>query len=179
MHQRLLKIYKKLINDADMIPRLTIHLKCFLLLYIGINEEEKQKKQLKSERLLITWLINDNSLIGRLDDILTADDFADPIYQNIVKELYDQYKTSGKVEPAVIMDRYQSKEEHDKVASIIQQDFDMEVTPDEKSQVITDLVKQIKRKGIDQRIEAAKGDLNLMGQLMMEKKSIEKLNIRI
>ena len=77
------------------------------------------------------------------------------------------------------MDRYQSKEEHDKVASIIQQDFDMEVTPDEKSQVITDLVKQIKRKGIDQRIEAAKGDLNLMGQLMMEKKSIEKLNIRI
>lgn len=145
----------------------------------GSPEEEKQKKQLKSERLLITWLINDNSLIGSLDEILTADDFADDVYRNIVTELYNQYKNSGRVEPAVIMDRYQSKEEHDKAASIMQQDFDMEVAPDEKSRVITDLVKQIKRKGIDRRIEAAKGDLSLMGKLMVEKKAIEKLHINV
>jgi DNA primase len=142
-------------------------------------EEEKANKQLIAERLLITWLINENSLFDILKGQISAEDFFEPVYHDIVEALFQQYETEGKVTPAAIMDHYQSKEEHDKVSAIMQQDFDMEVAGDEKSKTITDLVKGIKRRSIEHQMEAAKGDLTKKGQLMMEQKRLDQLVIRI
>lgn len=142
-------------------------------------EEEKEQKQLKSERLLITWLINENILFGALKGVLTADDFFEPVYHKIVTELFEQYEKEGKVTPAAIINHYQSKEEHEKVSGIMQQNFDMEITQSEKSKVITDLVKKIKLRSIQHQIEAAKGDLAMTGKLMQEKVKINHLKITL
>jgi DNA primase len=142
-------------------------------------EEEKANKQLIAERLLITWLINENSLFDILKGQISAEDFFEPVYHDIVAGLFQQYETEGKVTPAAIMNHYQSKEEHDKVSAIMQQDFDMEVAGDEKSKTVTDLVKGIKRRSIEHQMENAKGDLAKKGQLMMEQKKLDQLVIRI
>ncbi|MDD6070749.1 MAG: DNA primase [Clostridiales bacterium] len=142
-------------------------------------EEEKKNKQLKTERLLITWMINESSLFDTLKDIISPNDFFEPIYHDIVGRLFEQYEKEGKVTPASIMNHYQSQEEHQKVSSIMQQDFDMEVSPGEKSKVVTDLVKSVKRKSLDHQLEAAKGDLAKTGQLMLEKAQIEKIKIKL
>ena len=142
-------------------------------------EEEKQQKQLKAERLLITWLINDSSLFDKIKDVIGVDDFLDPVYHDVVENLLKQYETDGKVTPAAIINHYQSKEEHEKVSGIMQQEFDMEVAPSEKSIVITDLVKNIKRRSLQHRLEESKDDLQKMGKLMMEKAMIDRIQIRI
>lgn len=142
-------------------------------------EEEKQQKQLKSERLLITWLINDNSLFDKLKGIITPEDFLDPVYHDVIKELMVQYERDGTVTPAAIMNHYQSKEEHEKISGIMQQDFDMEVAQSEKSKVITDLVKSIRHRSLQHQLEEAKGDLARTGQLMLDKAKIDRLQIRI
>lgn len=142
-------------------------------------EEEKEQKQLKSERLLITWLINENSLFEVLKGKLSADDFYEPVYHNIAMELFEQYEKEGKVTPAAIINHYQSKEEHEKVSGIMQQDFDMEITQNEKSKVITDLVKKIKLRSIQHRIENARGDLETTGKLMQEKREINNIQIHL
>lgn len=142
-------------------------------------EEEKQQKQLKAERLLITWLINDNSLFDKIKDVIGVDDFLDPVYRDVVENLLKQYETDGKVTPAAIIDHYQSKEEHEKVSGIMQQEFDMEIAPSEKSVVITDLVKNIKRRSLQHQLEESKEDLQKMGELMMEKAMIDRIQIHI
>ncbi len=142
-------------------------------------EEEKQQKQLKSERLLITWLINDNSLFDKIKGIVTPEDFLDPVYHDVIKELMEQYERDGTVTPAAIMNHYQSKEEHEKISGIMQQDFDMEVAQSEKSKVITDLVKSIRHRSLQHQLEEAKGDLAKTGQLMMNKAMIDRLQIHI
>ena len=142
-------------------------------------EEEKQQKQLKAERLLITWLINDNSLFDKIKDVIGVDDFLDPVYHDVVENLLKQYETDGKVTPAAIINHYQSKEEHEKVSGIMQQEFDMEIAPSEKSVVITDLVKNIKRRSLQHQLEESKDDLQKMGKLMMEKAMIDRIQIRI
>lgn len=142
-------------------------------------EEEKQQKQLKAERLLITWLINENTLFDKVKNVVSADDFLDPVYHAVVSELYQQFEKEGKVTPAAIMNHYQSKEEHEKISSIMQQDFDIPVAPEEQSVVITDLVKSIKHRSLQHQLEKAKGDLARTGQLMMEKAKIDQLQIRI
>ena len=145
----------------------------------GSPEEEREKKQLKSERVLITWLINDNTLVPAVKEFLEPSDFADSIYGEVVKTIYEQYDSEGKVEPAVIMNHYQSREEHEKVSSIMQQDFGVDIEASEKPQAITDLVRRIKRKSVQRSIENAGSDLNLIKQLMNKKKSIERIQIRI
>lgn len=142
-------------------------------------EEEKQQKQLKSERLLITWLINDNSLFDKIKGIVTPEDFLDPVYHDVIKQLMEQYERDGTVTPAAIMNHYQSKEEHEKISGIMQQDFDMEVAQNEKSKVITDLVKSIRHRSLQHQLEEAKGDLARTGQLMLDKAKIDRLQIRI
>lgn len=142
-------------------------------------EEEKQQKQLKAERLLITWLINDNSLFDKIKDVIGVDDFLDPVYRDVIENLLKQYETDGKVTPAAIINHYQSKEEHEKVSGIMQQEFDMEIAPSEKSVVITDLVKNIKRRSLQHQLEESKEDLQKMGKLMMEKAMIDRIQIHI
>lgn len=142
-------------------------------------EEEKQQKQLKAERLLITWLINDNSLFDKIKDVIGVDDFLDPVYRDVVENLLKQYETDGKVTPAAIINHYQSKEEHEKVSGIMQQEFDMEIAPSEKSIVITDLVKNIKHRSLQHQLEESKEDLQKMGKLMMEKAMIDRIQIHI
>lgn len=142
-------------------------------------EEEKEQKQLKAERLLITWLINENSLFDILKDKISAEDFFEPIYHDIAAELFVQYEKEGKVTPAAIMNHYQSKEEHEKVSAIMQQDFDMEIAKDEKSKTITSLVRRIKERSIQHQLEGAKGDLVKTGQLLKQKSEVNKIMIQI
>lgn len=142
-------------------------------------EDEKEKKLLKAERLLITWLINENSLFEVLKGKVTADDFFEPVYHSIATELFDQYEKDGKVTPAAIINHYQSKEEHEKVSGIMQQGFDMEISQSEKSKVITDLVKRVKLRSIQHQIENAKGDLAKTGNLIQERIEINRLQINL
>ena len=138
------------------------------------SEEEREEKQLKAERLLITWLINENALFDILKDRISAEDFFEPVYHDIAVELFSQYEKDGKVTPAAIMNHYQSREEHEKVSAIMQQGFDMEVTAEEKA-----LVRKIKERSIQHQMESAKGDLVKTGELLKQKSELNKIVIRI
>ncbi len=138
-------------------------------------EEEKEQQQLKTERLLISWMINEPILFSVLQDTIRPDDFFEPVYHDVVKRLYEQYDKDKKVIPAVIMNHYQSKEEHERVSMIMQQDFDIAIAQSEKSKVVTDLVKTIKLRSIEHQMEMQKGDLTKQSELIIEKVRIEKM----
>ena len=134
---------------------------------------------LKTERLLISWMINEPSLFDKLQKEISPEDFFEPVYHDVVRELFEQYQREGKVIPASIMNHYQSKEEHEKVSAIMQQDFEMEIPDGEKSKVITDLVKTIKLRSIEHQMKVTKGDLVKQNELIMDKIHVGKLTIKI
>lgn len=142
-------------------------------------EEEKEQQMLKSERLLISWMINEPTLFDTLKTYISPDDFFEPIYHDVVKELFDQYEKDGKVTPAAIMNHYQSKEEHEKVSAIMQQDFELKIPDNEKARVITDLVKAIRLRSIEHQMKLTKGDLVKQNELIMERVRVGKLKLTI
>ena len=77
------------------------------------------------------------------------------------------------------MDHYQSREEHEKVSAIMQQKFDIEIVQEDKSKVVTDLVRSIKERSLRHQLEQNKSDLVMVGQLMAELKSVNKIIIRL
>lgn len=140
-------------------------------------EEEEENQQLKPERLLITWLINDDTLFSKLEGIINPTDFIEPVYHEIVKELFEQYHNTGTVTPAAIMNHYQSKEEHEKVSAIMQQDFEKKIDDNEKNAVILELVKRIKKRSIDYKIKHCQDDSEIFGKLMKEKARLNSLKL--
>lgn len=142
-----------------------------------VGRETKEEKQLKTERLLITWMIRENALFEKLMGVLSEEDFYEPVYHEIVTALFAQYREEGRVEPAAVMDRFQSREEHEAVSAIMQQEFDMEIAPEEKSKIITELVRSVRLKSITHQMELAQGDLEKTGKLMLEKSRIGSLKI--
>lgn len=142
-----------------------------------VGRETKEEKQLKTERLLITWMIRENALFEKLMGVLSEEDFYEPVYHEIVSGLFAQYREEGRVEPAAVMDRFQSREEHEAVSAIMQQEFDMEIAPEEKSKIITELVRSVRLKSITHQMELAQGDLEKTGKLMLEKSRIGSLKI--
>ena len=141
------------------------------------GRETKEEKQLNTERLLITWMIRENALFEKLKGVLSEEDFYEPVYHEIVSALFAQYREEGRVEPAAILNRFQSREEHEAVSAIMQQEFDMEIAPEEKSKIITELVRSVRLKSVTHQMELAQGDLEKTGKLMLEKSRIGSLKI--
>ena len=140
---------------------------------------DREDKYLQAERMLITWMINEKPLFEKLSGIISPDDFSEPVYHDIVKEMFEQYERNGEAAPAVILNRYQTKEENHKASMIMQQDITKEEqqSVQMKSKAVTELVQRIKRKSIDSQIKASRGDMEKTFKLIDEKSHIDKIYI--
>ena len=67
----------------------------------------------QSQRLLLTWLIEDTRLFELIEEYLGAEDFTEDIYQKTAQILFEQYHRDGKVNPAQIINLFRHlQEEH-------------------------------------------------------------------
>lgn len=94
-------------------------------------------------------MVGKPELFGQLEGILTEEDFIDEDYHTVAKRLFDQYRDSGTVNPAAIVNLFEDIEKQRLVAKILQTELDVEITEDEKERVINDLVRKVKMARID------------------------------
>ncbi len=130
----------------------------------------------KTTKLLLTWLVNEPALFEQLDGIIDENDFEDGIYRVVAGKLFEQYRTNGRVEPAVIVNLFSSLEEQHLVAEMMQTDLRIDMTEDEINSAVTDVVKKIKLFSIESELSHT-NDIVRMQQLIGDKANISKLNI--
>lgn len=104
----------------------------------------KEDGILKSQRLLLTWLIEDSSLFGKLEGIVGPEDFTGGVYQRAAQLLYDQYRTEGKVNPARIISCFETEEEQREAASLFNTSIRREMTIKEKERALNETVRRVK-----------------------------------
>ena len=66
----------------------------------GIHEKKKEDGMKQSQKLLLTWLIEDTRLFDSIKGWITEEDFTEPLYRKAAQELFTQYGESGQVNPA-------------------------------------------------------------------------------
>ena len=71
----------------------------------------------QSQRLLLTWLIEDTRLFELIEEYLGAEDFTEDIYQKTAQILFEQYHRDGKVNPAQIINLF-GEEDQSEIASL-------------------------------------------------------------
>ena len=155
-----------------------------------ISPEDAVKK---SQRLLLTWMVDDLTLIDKLSDIISPADFKDDIYNKAAYMLYEQYKTDKKAFPATIINAFELKEEQTMVAALFSTDLESELraflgiaseenkeimNSMQKEMAINQIVKRIKMYSIEHDLRNH-ADLAVIQECYKNKAKLEKLHISL
>ena len=82
------------------------------------RKEKKEDGNITSQKVLLTWLIEDENIFSQICKYISPEDFTGDIYRTVASILYEQYEKQ-QVNPAQIMNHFTDEEEHREVASSV------------------------------------------------------------
>ena len=150
----------------------------------GIHENKKKEDGMKqSQKLLLTWLIEDNRLFGTVSNLITPEDFTEDLYHKVAQNVYEQYKTEGKANPAKIISSFMDEEEQKEVAGLFNARIHEVETQSDMEKALKETIIRIKQNAINYRSEHTDPtDLTAMMKNIEDRKALqqlEKLHISI
>ena len=143
----------------------------------GINEKNKKEDGMKqSQKLLLTWLIEDNSLFDRIKGRISAEDFTEELYHKVAKEVFSQYETTHTVNPARIVSMFTDGDEQREVAGLFNATIHQVEGKNDKATALRETVVRIKQNSIDYRSKhLAPTDMEGMMRIIEDKRALEEL----
>ena len=109
---------------------------------------EKEDGNLKSQKILLTWLIEDVEIFRQIKKYITPQDFSEGLYRTVAELLYEQYET-GDVNPAKIMNSFTNEDEHREVASLFHTKIKELSTLREQEKALKETIIRVKNHSID------------------------------
>lgn len=131
------------------------------------------------EKLLLTWLVNDTSLFEKLKDIISVDDFSDDDYRQVAERLFGQYRDTGQVVPAAIVNMFEDVEKQKLVGSILQTELPYDISHDEKEKAINEVIKKVKFAKIEYELQNCGDDMEKLSRLITERGKLSNLTVHI
>ncbi len=131
----------------------------------------------QSERLLLTWLIEDPSLFDMIEGKLGPEDFTEPLYRKAAEDVFQEHRKAvdGKVNAAAILSRYIDDEgNYREVAALFNEDMRTPLEGEEHRKAFAETVRRIKKNSLDTRIRNAT-DIETLQKLIREQAELRRL----
>lgn len=143
----------------------------------GIHEKKKKEDGMKqSQKLLLTWLIENTGLFQKINKYITPEDFTEEIYRRVAEILFVQFRDTGTVNPAQIISMFQEEEEQKEIAGLFNAKIHDVETKEDKEKALKETVVRIKQNSIRYRSEhLAPTDMQGLMKLVTDKKDLEEL----
>ena len=143
----------------------------------GIHENKKKENGMKqSQKLLLTWLIEDTRLFPVIGKYITPSDFTEEVYGRVAKILYEQFEETKTVNPAKIISMFESEEDQREIASLFNAHIHNIETRADMEKALKETVVRIKKNSIDHRsANLAPTDMAGLQQLVADKRQLEQL----
>ncbi len=136
--------------------------------------KEKEDGNLKSQRLLLTWLSEDPDLFPVISGYIHPEDFTEGLYREVAQMLFEQLE-KGTPDIARIADHFTEQEEQRDVAEIFNTKVPV-MTNQEKEKAILDSVYKVASQSIEQKMQALDpADLSELQRLMKERNTLNEL----
>ena len=133
---------------------------------------------LSSQKLLLTWIVNDLTLYKKIKQHLAADEFVHPVYQKVAAAVYDSIDSTGQIVPGQIINLFQEKEEQNLVASIFNSDIHGIEDKNARAKALTETIVRIKRYRLDEMSRSI-SDLSELQKIIRLKSELQQLNITL
>ena len=146
------------------------------------RKEKKEDGNITSQKVLLTWLIEDENIFSQICKYISPEDFTGEIYRTVASILYEQYEKQ-QVNPAQIMNHFTDEEEHREVASLFHTKIKELTTLGEQEKALKETIIRVKNHSIEEAARnLAPTDIAGLQRLMEAKRQLqdlEKLHISI
>lgn len=146
------------------------------------REKHREDGNLISQKVLITWLLEDEKIFRQIKKYITPKDFTEKLYTTVAELLYQQYE-NGALNPAQIMNHFTDEEEHREVASLFHTKIKELTTKSEQEKALKETIIRVKNHSIEHATQMLEPtDIQGLQKLMEAKRelqSLQKLHISI
>jgi DNA primase len=142
----------------------------------GRNSQKGKEDGMKqSQKLLLTWMVEQNGVYSIVKPYISPSDFTEEIYRQVATVLYAQLE-QNELNPAKIINLFESEEEHREVAAIFNATLHSLETKADREKALKDTIIRIKKNSIDvgsQTMDPT--DIQTLMKIVDDKKMLEKL----
>lgn len=144
------------------------------------RKEKREKKEngvVQSQKILLTWLIDEPQLYQKIQPYIERKHFVDPLCQKVAGMLFQQIE-NGEINPAKIISTFEQEEEQKEVAGLFHRPLRKELSKLEKERVLNDTVKLVKQNYLD---SISKNAVNIqqLQEAISEKAKLQKMHITL
>ena len=139
------------------------------------QERGKADGNLQSQKILLTWLIENEQIFKQIKKYITPQDFTKELYQTVAELLYEQYE-EGNLIPAKVMNHFTDEEEHREVASLFNTRIQRLETKAEQEKALKETIIRVKSHSVEEasrRLEPT--DILGLQRIMEAKRSLQDL----
>ena len=146
------------------------------------GSRKKKDGMQESQKLLLTWIIEEDGLYNQIKSYISPEDFTDDLYKRAAGLLFAQFE-ENKVNPGMIINQFQDEEEQREIAGLFNARLEMVETKDDKLKAIKETIYKVKKNSFEKReasVEAT--DVTELMKLIEEKKNLslyKNLNITL
>lgn len=139
------------------------------------RDKQKEDGGLKSQKILLTWMIEDAHIFSTIRKYILPNDFSTELYRMVAGLLYRQSE-QGEINPAKIMNHFVQEDEHHEVASLFHTKIRELTTKEEQEQALKETIVRVKELGIDAAVkELDPTDMAGLQRLMEERRKLDEL----
>ena len=142
------------------------------------KKKEKDDGIRRSQRLLLTWLIERPQLFEKIESIVGPDDFKEPLYHEVAQQVFDGHR-EGHINPAGILNRYiNDEEQYKQVAALFNASLDDSLNNEEQRKAFSETVLKVKKNSLDEASRSA-ADIAALQEIIKQQAALKTLQISI
>ena len=134
--------------------------------------EENSKK---TQRLLLTWLVEDPQLYKKIERFIGPEDFTEELYVRVAERLFAGLE-KGELNAASIISLFPDEEEQREVASLFNTRLMEPETIQEKEKAFHDILVSVKRISYEYNTSRLGTDVEALNRVIEGKKALEELS---
>lgn len=139
------------------------------------KEKGREDGNLQSQKILLTWLIENEKVFAQIKKYITPSDFTKELYRTVAELLYEQYE-AGELNPAKVMNHFTDEEEHREVASLFHTRIQKLNTKDEQEKALKETIIRVKNYSVENATKLLEPtDIAGLQRLMEAKRSLQDL----
>lgn len=141
-------------------------------------KKDKEEGNRQSQRLLLTWLIENPGLFDRIQGIITADDFVEPLYHQVAEMVFRGHEENT-LNPAEILNHFiNDEEQYREVAALFHAELKESLSNEEQKKAFSETVMKVKKNSLDAASRQA-GSIEELQRIIQAQAALRSLHISL
>ena len=142
------------------------------------RKKEKEDGTRQSQRLLLTWLIENPKLFDKIEGIITPDDFREDLYHQVAQMVFDGH-ARGDVNPAGILNHFiNDEEQYKEVAALFNASLKESLNNEEQKKAFSETVIKVRKHSLDEASRNA-SDIETLQKIIQAQSALKTLHISL